>query len=62
MQRGLASGDLHDVWLAFVRDDRVEHAFYGREVMGAGTVRATVRVADRAAQVAVIANLEDCEA
>ena len=62
MQRRLAAGNLHDVGLAFVGDDRVEHALDRRQIAKARAMRARLGVADRAAQVAVIGDLDQRQA
>jgi environmental stress-induced protein Ves len=62
MQRRLAAGDLHDVGFAFVGDDCVEHALDGRQIAKAGSMRARLCVADRAAQVTVIGDLDQGQA
>ncbi len=62
MQGGLAAGDLHYVGLALVRHHGVEHALHRGEVAEARPVRAAFGVADRAAQVAVVGDLDQGEA
>ena len=61
--RRLAAGDLHDVRLALVADDGVEHAL---DCSASGAVslprRAAVGVADRAAQVAGVGDLDQRQA
>jgi hypothetical protein len=59
---GLAAGDLHHVGLALVGDDRIEHALDRRERPVLGPVRAGIRVAHRAREVAVVGDLQDREA
>ncbi len=62
VQRRLAAGDLHDVRLALVGDDGIEHALDRRHVAEARAMRAGVGVADRAAQVAVVGDLDQGQA
>ena len=62
MDRGLAAGELDNVGMAFVADDCVEHFFdliEGAELLALG---AAGGVADGAAQVAVVADLDEREA
>jgi hypothetical protein len=61
MHRRLTAGDLDDVGLPFVADYGVEHALdlgHGPELLALGPAG---RVADRAAQVAVVADLDEGE-
>jgi hypothetical protein len=62
MDGGLSTGELDDVRVTFIADDRIEHFFdliEGTELL---TLRAAGRVANGAAEVAVVANLDQSEA
>ena len=62
VHRGLAAGELDYVGMAFVADDGVEHLFDLREGAELLALGAAGGVADGAAQVAVVADLDEGEA
>ena len=62
MQSGLTAGDLDHIGTAFVAHDGVQHAFDGLEVAKLVALRTAGCVADRALQVAVIADFHQREA
>ena len=62
MDGRLAARDLHDVRLALVAHDRVEHLLHRREVAELRPVHAAVGVADRAGQVAGVGDLDQRQA
>jgi len=59
MDRRLASGDLHDVRLTFVRHHGIEHALDVLERAMCLPLRAAAGVADRTAQIARVGNLDE---
>ncbi len=62
MQGRFATGNLHDIGLALVGDHGIEHALDRGEVAKAGTMRSRIGVADRAAQIAEIGDLDQRQA
>jgi hypothetical protein len=57
-----ATGDLHHIGFALIGDDGIKHAFERGQVAKLRPVRAAVGIADGAAQVAVVGDLQDRQA